>query len=139
MMITRYLLATAAVAFAGAVAAFAAVTLAGAAAAFGATPPVTEAIAPPVPAAAAAPGQRYGYDGPSGDAVRAKLKDMDTDHDGRWSKAEWLAGGRNAKGFDRMDTDHDGYLTPEELRAGMAAMRAARVQDMPLPPAAAPE
>lgn len=131
-MITRYLLATAAVAFAGAVAAFAAVTFAGAAAAFGATPPAITTAAPPSPGQDAMVGSR-------GDAMRAKLRDMDTDHDGRWSKLEWLAGGRNAKGFDRMDTDHDGYLTPDELRAGMAAMRAARVQDMPLPPAAAPE
>jgi hypothetical protein len=133
MMITRYLLATAAVAFAGAVAAFTAVAFAGAAAAFGATPPVAGGAAPPALSSDAVPGQR-------GDAMRAKLMDMDTDHDGRWSKAEWLAGGRNAKGFDRMDANHDGYLTPDELRTGMAAMRAARVQDMPLPPAAgAPE
>ena len=133
MIITRYLLVTAAVAFAGAVAAFTAVAFAGAAAAFGASPPVAGGAAPPALSSDAVSGQR-------GDAMRAKLKDMDTDHDGRWSKAEWLAGGRNAKGFDRMDTNHDGYLTPDELRAGRAAMRAARAQDMPLPPAAgAPE
>ncbi len=127
MMIYRYLLVTAAAAFAVAVAAFTAVAFAGAAAAFGATSTV-ETAAPQVP-------------GPnvSRDAMRARLMDMDTDHDGRWSKAEWLAGGRSAKGFDRMDSDHDGYLTPDELRAGMAAMKAARVQDMPLPPAAGPE
>lgn len=133
MIITRYLLVTAAVAFAGAVAAFTAVAFAGAAAAFGASPPVAGGAAPPARSSDAVSGQ-------GGDAMRAKLKDMDTNHDGRWSMAEWLAGGRNAKGFDRMDTNHDGYLTPDELRAGMAAMRAARAQDMPLPPAAgAPE
>ena len=66
--------------------------------------------------------------------MRARLAAMDTDHDGRWSKAEWLAGGRRERGFDRLDANHDGFVTTDELRAGMAAMRAARVDDMPLPP-----
>ncbi len=62
------------------------------------------------------------------DAVdqRAKLMAMDTDHDGKWSRAEWLAGGRRERGFDFMDTDKDGYLTPAELKAGMTKLRAMR-------------
>ena len=55
---------------------------------------------------------------------RARLMTMDTDHDGRWSKAEWLAGGRKARGFAMMDSDSDGYLTPVELEAGVAKLRA---------------
>ncbi|MGI4878707.1 MAG: hypothetical protein ACRYG4_14605 [Janthinobacterium lividum] len=59
-------------------------------------------------------------------ARRAALLAMDTDHDGRWSKAEWLAAGRRAHRFDLMDADNNGYVTPEELRAGMAKMREMR-------------
>ncbi len=59
-------------------------------------------------------------------AARARLMALDTDHDGRFSKAEWLAGGRRERIFDLMDTDHDGYLTMDELQAGMAKMRAMR-------------
>lgn len=58
--------------------------------------------------------------------MRTRLMAMDTDHDGRWSKAEWLAGGRKERGFDLMDTDHDGYLTMAELTAGRARMQALR-------------
>ena len=61
---------------------------------------------------------------PAGDDMRARLIAMDTDHDGRWSKAEWLAGGRKERGFEFMDANHDGYLTPEELRAGRDRMKA---------------
>jgi Ca2+-binding EF-hand superfamily protein len=41
---------------------------------------------------------------------------MDTDHDGRISKAEFT--GQKAKAFDRLDTNHDGYLDADEIRAG---------------------
>ena len=126
-MIYRYFLAVAAILFSGAVAAFATVAFAGAAVAF---------APPPAPAAVAGPATPPAAGAPDAAGMRAKLRDMDTDHDGRWSKAEWIAGGRREAGFDRMDTNHDGYLTPEELRAGMAAMRAHRTEDMPLPPAA---
>lgn len=63
---------------------------------------------------------------PDAEGMRAKLLAMDTDHDGKWSKAEWLAGGRRERGFDMMDADHDGFLTADELKAGMAKMRAMR-------------
>lgn len=59
---------------------------------------------------------------------RARLIAMDTDHDGQWSKAEWLAGGRKERGFDLMDTDKDGKLTGAELKAGMARMQSKRAK-----------
>ncbi len=65
--------------------------------------------------------------------MRTRLVALDTDHDGRISKAEWLGGGRNAHGFDLMDADHDGYLTTEELQTGMAKMRAMRDARRPSP------
>lgn len=63
--------------------------------------------------------------------MRAKLMAMDTDHDGKWSRAEWIAGGRKERGFDMMDTNRDGHLTMDEIRAGrekMKAMREAQVK-----------
>lgn len=62
---------------------------------------------------------------PGGD-MRARLLAMDTDHDGKWSKAEWLAGGRRERGFALMDADSDGILTADELRAGVVMLRARR-------------
>jgi hypothetical protein len=57
---------------------------------------------------------------------RERFAAMDTDHDGRISKAEWLAAGRKERGFAMMDADHDGYLTIDELRAGREKMKAMR-------------
>lgn len=56
--------------------------------------------------------------------ARAKLIAADSDHDGKWSRAEWTAAGRRERGFAFMDTDRDGYLTPAELMAGMQRLRA---------------
>lgn len=42
---------------------------------------------------------------------------LDTNHDGRLSRAEWSA---LARLFNRLDTDSDGLLSPEEWRAAMA-------------------
>ena len=48
-------------------------------------------------------------------------KKLDTDGDGRISKAEAQAGApRLFEHFDDIDADHDGFITPEELRAAMA-------------------
>lgn len=49
--------------------------------------------------------------------VRQLLLRGDTDHDGRLSLAEELAG-TDAQ-FAEMDTNHDGKVTPEERRAAM--------------------
>lgn len=51
---------------------------------------------------------------------------MDTDHDGKVSREEWTAAGRNPKRFDMIDADHDGQITREELRAFIEKMRAER-------------
>jgi Ca2+-binding EF-hand superfamily protein len=77
--------------------------------------------------------------------ARERLMALDTDHDGKISKAEFAAGpmmmGRHRKGgatddanapkpdgarmFDRLDANHDGYLDPTEINA-MLARRFAR-------------
>ncbi len=53
------------------------------------------------------------------------LKRLDTDGDGRISKAEAASAPRLAQHFYQVDANHDGFLTPEEMRAAHQAMRAA--------------
>ncbi|MGI4880080.1 MAG: EF-hand domain-containing protein [Janthinobacterium lividum] len=60
------------------------------------------------------------------ESMAARFTAMDTDHDGKLSKAEWIAGGRSERGFDMMDADHDGFLTMDEIKAGREKMRAMR-------------
>ncbi|MDB6126710.1 MAG: Calcium-binding EF-hand-containing protein [Verrucomicrobia bacterium] len=45
----------------------------------------------------------------------SKFKMMDTDGDGRVSRAEHAAGAKQM--FDKMDANHDGYVTAEEMQA----------------------
>ncbi|WP_310497672.1 hypothetical protein [Sandarakinorhabdus sp.] len=71
------------------------------------------AQAPPAAAPAAAPTD-----------ARARLLAADTNKDGKWSKAEWVAAGRREMGFNFMDSDTDGFVTPAEITAGMDKMRA---------------
>jgi Ca2+-binding EF-hand superfamily protein len=52
--------------------------------------------------------------------VRRLLLQRDSDHDGRLSLAESLAGTDAA--FASMDTNHDGVVTPDERRAALAAI-----------------
>jgi Ca2+-binding EF-hand superfamily protein len=52
------------------------------------------------------------------DTVFARL---DTDKDGKISKAEASKGPRLSKHFDAVDTDHDGFVTRAELTAAFAA------------------
>ena len=53
--------------------------------------------------------------GRHGDHAGAFMKRMDTDNDGRISKAEALAAA--AARFDAADTNKDGFLTPDEIKA----------------------
>ena len=53
-----------------------------------------------------------------------RLKAADANKDGKWNKAEWVAGGRREKTFDLLDANKDGFVTPEELQSGMDRLRA---------------
>ena len=44
---------------------------------------------------------------------------LDTDKDGRISRAEASKGPRLSKNFDKVDADHDGYITRAELSAAL--------------------
>jgi Ca2+-binding EF-hand superfamily protein len=48
------------------------------------------------------------------------MKKLDTDGDGRISKAEAQAAPRLAEHFDALDTDHNGFITTEEMKAAHA-------------------
>ncbi|WP_256646680.1 EF-hand domain-containing protein [Thermomonas paludicola] len=53
------------------------------------------------------------------------MKDLDTDHDGRISKAEAQAGkGDFAQRFEQMDVNKDGYVDRADMQARMASKRA---------------
>jgi hypothetical protein len=54
-----------------------------------------------------------------GEHGKAMMKHLDTDGDGKVSRAEALAAA--AARFDAADTNKDGFLTPEEMRAARAA------------------
>jgi EF hand len=52
------------------------------------------------------------------------MKELDTNHDGKISLQEWLAGPHNQKDpsrakemFNKLDANHDGFITLEELKA----------------------
>ena len=79
-------------------------------------------VAQETPAAPPIAGTGPGDEG----AMHARLAALDTDHDGRISRTEWLAGGRKERGFDRMDANRDGYLTMDEIVAAREKMRAMR-------------
>lgn len=49
-----------------------------------------------------------------------RFKKLDTDGDGRISRAEAQAAPRLASRFDELDANKDGFLTPDELKAARA-------------------
>lgn len=56
-----------------------------------------------------------------GEHRKAAMKRMDTDGDGKLSRAEALAAA--AARFDAADANKDGFLTPEEMKAARQAHR----------------
>jgi hypothetical protein len=46
------------------------------------------------------------------------LAAVDTNNDGRISRAEWRAAGRASAGFAALDKNHDGSLSPSEALPG---------------------
>jgi Ca2+-binding EF-hand superfamily protein len=52
---------------------------------------------------------------PTAEQLRARLKEMDTNSDGKISKEE--AQGRVKEGFDRLDANSDGFVDETEIRA----------------------
>ncbi len=63
---------------------------------------------------------------PQAEDRRARLLAADADHDGKWSKAEWLAAGRKERGFALVDTNNDGFVDRDELKAAMTRMHERR-------------
>ncbi|MGO9020665.1 MAG: hypothetical protein ACLQVJ_20175 [Syntrophobacteraceae bacterium] len=60
------------------------------------------------------------------------FQDMDTNHDGRISKAEWMA--FQEKQFKMLDRNGDGFITRDEVRADMIRrMRAQQQQQRTRP------
>ena len=50
-------------------------------------------------------------------AIDMMFRDMDTNHDGRISKSEWMA--FQEKQFNLLDKNKDGFITKDEVRADL--------------------
>ena len=57
------------------------------------------------------------------DRMHARLKEIDTDNDGRISRAEAANAPRLAEHFDEIDTNRDGFITREEMQAARQQRR----------------
>lgn len=66
------------------------------------------------------PGAHGGPDGRPG--PEHFLNEVDTDKDGKVSKAEFTAKGESM--FSESDANHDGYITPDEMKAAHEARKA---------------
>ena len=62
-------------------------------------------------------------------------KKWDTNADGGIDKAEWVAAGRKEERFAKADADSDGKITLDELKTGMARMKARPPATGQAPPA----
>ncbi len=60
------------------------------------------------------------------------FQDMDTNHDGRISKSEWMS--FYDKQFRKLDRNGDGFVTKDEVRADMMEHMRAQQQQRPRPP-----
>ncbi len=78
--------------------------------------------AEPLPAAAKADDQRGG----GGMDLSAMMQRIDSDSDGKISKAEASSMGPLASGFGSADSNQDGFLDLAELTKAMQKLRAAR-------------
>jgi hypothetical protein len=60
------------------------------------------------------------------------FQEMDTDHDGKISKKEWMD--FQEKQFKRFDRNGDGFITKDEVRADWKERMGAEQQQRPRPP-----
>ena len=60
------------------------------------------------------------------------FQEMDTDHDGKISKKEWMD--FQEKQFKRFDKNGDGFITRDEVRADWKERMGAEQQQKPRPP-----
>lgn len=61
-------------------------------------------------------------------ALDMMFQDMDTNHDGKISKKEWMAA--QEKQFDKLDKNGDGFIVRDEVVADMKE----RMRERPQPP-----
>lgn len=83
--------------------------------------PAAHAQTPPAPSPGPASAPT-----PDATEARARLIAADTNKDGKWNKAEWMAAGRRERGFEMFDTNSDGFVTQAEIRDGRAKMQTRR-------------
>jgi len=50
--------------------------------------------------------------------VMARFDDLDADHDGKITRAEWIRKFGNDDGFDHYDVDHNGVIDADEFARG---------------------
>jgi Ca2+-binding EF-hand superfamily protein len=93
---------------------------------------LTIAIAAGVLGAALQPGVASAADNTPGAAAAPKhgLKKIDTDGDGKISKAEAAARPKLAERFDAIDANKDGFITRDEMRAAHQKMAAAKFKSV---------